>query len=106
RAGRSVITGADGRAVDCCKVIAATGASGGAALTKFPHLTGPPCNAAPPLPRPLKDVPGGISAAPAAPAGAATPARRAAPSVLRLSISRRLSVRDVRARGLRLRFTV
>src|SRR4051812_31508164 len=106
RANGSVLTDADGRAVDCFKVIAATGASGGAALPRLPHLTGPPCDTAPPLPRPLKDVPGGVSQSPAAPAKATAPVRRAAPAVLRLSISRRLSVRDIRKHGIRLRFTV
>jgi cytochrome c peroxidase len=107
RGDGAVITGADGRAVDCFKVVPATGTSGGAALPRFPRLTGPPCDAAPPLPRPLKDVPGGVASGPgAAPATAAAPARRPAPSVLRVSIGRRLSVRDVRKHGIRLRFTV
>ncbi|TMM04274.1 MAG: cytochrome C peroxidase [Actinobacteria bacterium] len=43
----SVITDADGRAVDCFKEIGATGAGGGAPLPQFPAFSGPPCDAVP-----------------------------------------------------------
>ena len=39
----SVLTDASGRAVDCFKEVAATGASGGAPLPRFPAFTGRPC---------------------------------------------------------------
>src|SRR4051812_34496843 len=105
RGDNSIITDADGRAVDCFKLVPATGRSGGAALARFPGFGGA-CDAAPPLPRPLKAVPGGVSSRPIPSINPAAGGRRSAPSVLRLSISRRLSVRDVRKHGIRMRFTV
>jgi cytochrome c peroxidase len=105
RADGSIITDAAGRAVDCFTHVPATGRSGGAALAKFPGLGGA-CAAAPPLPRPLAAVPGGVSSRPIPSTNPASGSRRPSPSVLRLSINRRLSVRDVRRHGIRLRFTV
>jgi cytochrome c peroxidase len=43
----SVVTDAEGRAVDCFKELPATGAGGGASQTLFPAFTGPPCDAIP-----------------------------------------------------------
>jgi cytochrome c peroxidase len=107
RADGSVLT-EDGRAVDCFKEVPATGASGGAPLARFPQFTGPPCDAAPPLERPVKGgVPGGSSGQPGpSKAAAPSPAGRPSPAVLGLSIGRRLSLRDIRRNGIRLRVTV
>jgi cytochrome c peroxidase len=74
----NLLTGADGRAVDCFKQVPATGRAGGAPLAPFPTFTGPACDDAPDLhnPPPVPDPP---ADAPLAPAGAA-PAAPAAPS--------------------------
>jgi cytochrome c peroxidase len=45
----SIVTDPSGRAVDCFKNVAATGAAGGAPLPQFPAFTGPPCDSAPAL---------------------------------------------------------
>jgi len=43
----SLVTDAEGRAVDCFKELPATGSAGGAAQTRFPAFTGPPCDTPP-----------------------------------------------------------
>jgi cytochrome c peroxidase len=109
RADGSVITDGNGRAVDCFKRVAATGAGGGAALAAFPDFTGPSCDSAPPLElhlrnQPVSSVNAGPSVSkPAAPAGGS---KRAAPSVLNLLMRTRLSLHEVHRRGLRLGVTV
>src|SRR3954471_13902198 len=47
RADGSVVTDAEGHAVDCFKEVAMTGAGGGRALADFPGFTGPPCDPVP-----------------------------------------------------------
>jgi hypothetical protein len=108
RADGSVLTDGSGRAVDCFKRFAATGSSGGAALTTFPNFTGPACDAVPALELHLKTKPAGpVNSGPGKPA---TPApsgtKRAAPSVLNLRMRTRLSLREVHRRGLRISVSV
>jgi cytochrome c peroxidase len=47
RADGSVMTDAEGRAVDCFKELPVTGAAGGTAQTRFPAFSGPPCDTPP-----------------------------------------------------------
>src|SRR3954453_13765079 len=109
RADGSVITDGTGRAVDCFKRVPVTGASGGAALTKFPDFTGPACDAVPPLELHLRSHSGpSVNAGPGKPATspASTGVKRAAPSVLNLLMRTRLSLHEVHRRGLRIGVTV
>jgi cytochrome c peroxidase len=53
----SIMTGSEGRAVDCFQNVPATGAAGGAALERFPSFTGPPCADLSAVPAPVGDQP-------------------------------------------------
>jgi hypothetical protein len=87
-ASGDVMKDPDGRAVDCFRQVAATGAGGGAPLAPFPDFTGPACDAAPDLHNPAPVAhPAPAPAAPAAPAaapgagGGGSPAQSVAGSV-------------------------
>ena len=47
RADGSILTDAEGRAMDCFKEVPMTGAGGGRPLAEFPSFGGPPCDAVP-----------------------------------------------------------
>jgi cytochrome c peroxidase len=106
-ANGSIVT-ANGRAADCFKEVAATGAGGGAPLTPFPNFTGPPCSsfpAASPAPRPAPRPAAPVTVAPKPP----VQAPKAPTPTLRLghlTLNRRLSLRALRVRGIRVTVTV
>jgi cytochrome c peroxidase len=89
----AVTTDAAGRALDCFRQIAATGAGGGAPLTAFPAFTGPPCDEPvdlqnpPPVPRPPA-VPGGdTSGGGDGGAGVDTPGPAAEPAAIPAAVA-------------------
>jgi cytochrome c peroxidase len=113
----SIRTNPSGRAVDCLKVVPATGSVGGAALTKFPGFTGPPCDAdEAPTPIPATgDLGSSSGSSTSASAGAILASGSTGNQVLgtqvrgvalRLSLAHRLRLATLRAKGLRLSVTV